>query len=60
MVQKPDREAEELDYPDQRAARKQQQLLDAARRQHGQPEHEGEAADPQPKREEGPQGLPRP
>ncbi|GGP18566.1 hypothetical protein [Silvimonas iriomotensis] len=59
MVQKPDREAEELDYPDQRAARKQQQLLDAARRQHGHPGHEGEAVDPPPKSEAGPEGLPQ-
>ncbi len=59
MVQKPDREAEELDYPDERAAKKQQNQLDTARRQHSHRPFPDQAVDPQPKSEDGPEGLPQ-
>ncbi|MDR3429042.1 MULTISPECIES: hypothetical protein [Silvimonas] len=58
MVQKPEREAEELDYSDQDVAKKQQQRLDRIRHEHGnKPQHE-QVSDPVPKSQEGPMSLP--
>lgn len=60
MTQKPEREAEDLDYPALDVAKKQQTRLDRVRHEHAhKPQHDG-VSDPLPKSEEGPSSLPKP